>query len=216
MPILTTVGTIGKHETLLNGAGTYKRKTITQRVTATGYTPSLTVTAADLPPYARIIWATMKPATAISFTIGSSAAQTTAGQMGVAMIWGTAPTAITTSVSTGNLVFLTAQSAAGASIPINQDPVAPWNTVAAATNGLMLATTFNMPTSLNNGTAAKTFYIVPYAATTAAEAVQRFQVATGTAPTVATTGYCFNTSTSATCSFDVQIFYEVFDETPDQ
>lgn len=212
MPVLTSIGTIGTTMTPLNGAGRYKRKTIEQRLTATGYTPFLTV-GETLPPYARVLFAQMKPATAIPFNIGSSAAAATGWQCGVAMVFGTAPTAITTSLTTINLVCLTANTQ---QIPVNQDPVNPWFVTAASTNGCILPTTLNLPATLNNGTAAKTFYVLPFMAITTAEAAQKFQVGTSTAPTVATTGYCFNTSTSATCSIDVQIVYEVLDETPDQ
>ena len=217
MPVLTTIPTGGRTEYLVNGSQNagfgWRRAIITERVTGTGYSPSLTLNQ-TVPAGARIVQASMKAATAIPIRLGSSAAAT-AGQAGAALVFGTAPTALTTSLTTVNLVTLTAQSAFAANLAKNAVGSRAWNVTAAATNGLILPTTLNLPATLQ-GTAARTFYVVPYAATTAAEAAQRFQVGTGTAATVATTGYTFGTSTSDTYSFDVQIVYDELIETPDQ
>ena len=190
-----------------------KQGVIKEKVTATGYTPSLTL-ANQIPANSRIIMAAMRVSSSggANILLGSSAAAT-AGQAGAALIIGTAPTSLTTSLTTANFAVVTAQSAFGAAIPSNSNAIRAWDATAAATNGLVLPTTLNLPATLQN-TAAQSVYVVPYAATTAANATQRFQVATGTAATVATTGYVFNTSTSGTCSFDVEIFFETYTDTP--
>lgn len=214
MPVLTTIPTGGRIEYLLNQPITgYRRALITERVTGTGYNPSLTLSQ-TLPAGARVIQASMKAATAIPIRLGSSAAAA-AGQAGVGLVFGTAPTALTGTNTQSNFVFLTAQSAFAANLAKNAVGVRAWNVTAAATNGLVLPTTLNLPATLQ-GTASRTISVVPYAATTAAEATNRYQVATGTAATVATTGYTFGTSTSDTYSFDVQVVYDELIETPDQ
>jgi len=185
---------------------------IKERVTGTGQHPSLTLTQV-LPANSRIIMYAMKNATAVNVYLGSSAAAT-AGQAGVALIIGTAPTALTTSLTTANFAVITAQSAFGAAIPKNTNAAKAFTVTAAATNGLVLPTTLNLPATLQF-TATQPISVVPFAATTAANATQRFQVATGTAPTVATTGYTFGTSTSDSYSFDVEVFFETFTDTPD-
>lgn len=214
MPVLSTIPTGGKTDYIVNQPQTgYRRGIITERVTGTSYNPSLTLTQ-TLPAGARVIMASMKAATAIPIRLGSSAAAT-AGQAGAAMILGTAPTALTTSLTTANLTVLTAQSAFGANLAKNAVAARAWNVTAAATNGLILPTTLNLPATLMS-TAARNIHIVPFAATTAAEAAQRFQVATGVAATVATTGYTFGTGTSDSYSFDCQIVFDELIETPDQ
>lgn len=217
MPVLTTIPTGGRTEYLQNGSLNsgfgFRRAIITERVTGTGYSPSLTLTQ-TLPAGARIIQASMKAATAIPIRLGSSAAAT-AGQAGAALIIGTAPTALTTSLTTANWVVLTAQSAFAANLAKNATASRAWNVTAAATNGLILPTTLNLPATLQSGS-ARSIYVVPFAATTAAEAAQRFQVGTSTAATVATTGYTFGTGTSDSYSFDVQVVYDELIETPDQ
>lgn len=188
-----------------------KRGVIREKVTGTGYQPSLTLTK-QVPANARILMAAFKVSSStVGFLIGSSAAQTTAGQVGVALIIGTAPTALTTSLTTANWATLTAQSAAGATLAQNANAIRSWDGTAAATNGLILPTS---RAGVEQSTAARSIYLVPFAATTAAEAAQRFQVGTSTAATVATTGYVFNTSATASCSFDVEVFYEEFTDTP--
>lgn len=192
------------------GGNNYRIGHINERVTGTGYQPFLTLTN-PIPAGARLIMSAMKSATAIPIRLGSSAAAT-AGQGAAVVVW-TVPTSITTSHSTNSLMTLTAQSAFAANIPINQAGVSIWDVAAAATNDLLLAvTTYNNAHLV--ATAARTLYVVPYAATTAAEAAQRFQVGTSTAATVATTGYTFGTSTSDSYSFDVQVTYEEIVPTP--
>lgn len=189
-----------------------KAGVIMEKVTITGQMPSATLTK-RIPANSRIIMAAMRVAsTTAGLYLGSSAAAT-AGQAGVALIFGTAPTALTTSLTTANFAVLTAQSAFQATLAQNQNAIRAWDATAAATNGLVLPTTLNLPATLQN-TAEQTISLVPYAATTAANAVQRFQVATGTAPTVATTGYTFNTGASAVSSYDVEVYYETYSDTP--
>lgn len=213
MPAITNTATGGETNKYIPGAGRYKVQTITERVTFTGYTPSITLTQ-TLPAGARLIAWSLKSATAIPIRLGSSAAAT-AGQAGVALIIGTAPTALTTSLTTANWAVLTAQSAFAANLPKNQVASKASNVTAAATNGLILPTTLNLPATLH-GAAARNIYLVPFAATTAAEAAQRFQVGTSTAPTVATTGYTFGTSTTDTGAFKVEIVYDELIETADE
>lgn len=214
MPILATVPTIAEDKPLLNGAGAYKRRTITQRLTGLGQLPFLTL-GTPVPAGARLIMARMKAATAIPLLAVGTSAAATAGQLGLALVW-TTPTAITNTHTTNALAFIPAQTAFGANIPINSDSVSIWEVAAAATNDLLLAvTTYNQPNLQN--TAARTFYVTPYAATTSADnAATRFQVGTSTAPTVATTGYTLGSNSSASYSVDVEIVYEMLDETPDQ
>jgi hypothetical protein len=214
MPVLTTIPTGGTLEYHVNQPITgYRRGIITERVTGTGYSPSLTLVK-QIPAGARILMASMKAATAIPIRLGSSAVAT-AGQAGAAMIIGTAPTALTTSLTTANWVLLTAQSAFAANLAENAVGSRAWNVTSAATNGLILPTTLNLPATPYSAS-ARSVYVVPFAATTAAEAAQRFQVGTSTAATVATTGYTFGTSTSDSYSFDVQIVFDELIETPDQ
>ena len=108
MPVLTTIPTTAEDRAIMPNWGNYAFRTITQRVSGTGYNPSLTV-GATVPAGAQIIRASLKSATAIPIRLGSSAAAT-AGQAGVGLVW-TAPTSLVTSVTTAHLLFLTAQSA---------------------------------------------------------------------------------------------------------
>lgn len=183
---------------------------IKERVTGSGQQPSLTLTQV-LPANSRVLMTAMKNPTAVNIYLGSSAAAT-AGQASPVLIVGTAPTALTTSLTTANWNFIVAQTGLAAAIPKNSVGTNPWAVAAAATNGILLPTTLNTSTFF---TATQPISVVPYAATTAANATQRFQVATGTAPTVATTGYTFGTGASDAYSFDVEVFFETFTAPPD-
>lgn len=189
-----------------------KAGVIKERVTGTGQLPSLTLTNV-LPANSRLIMAAMKNPTAVNIYLGSSASAT-AGQAGVALVIGTAPTALTTSLTTGNYASLPLQTSFGSAIPKNSVSANAWDTLAASTNGLLLATAINSYANLQF-TATQPISLVPYMGTaTATQAKQVFTVATGTAPTVATTGYTFGTGTSDTYSFDVEVFFETFTTPP--
>ncbi len=189
--------------------------TIREKVSGTGLNAYLTMKQ-TIPANSRIVSATMRAATNVSFSLGLNQTDTTAAQalttpkLGVAMIW-TAPSSATAS-STSALVTLAANTAATAGSAVitngilqNATAIRSFDGTAAATNGLILPTTLNLPVTLS-GNSARTIYIAPYGATTAADTVYRF---CGTV----TTSYLFGTSsTNAAYSFDVQITYEEFPE----
>lgn len=191
--------------------------TIRERVSGTGLNAYLTLKT-QIPKNSKIVMATLRAVTNVSFSLGQNATDTTAAQalttpkLGVAMIW-TAPSSATGS-STSNLATLAANTSVTAGSAIitsgvsqNATALRAFQDTVAATNGLILATTLNLPATLSSGTAAQTVYIAPYAATTAADTVRRF------AGTV-TTSYTFGTSATDTYSFDVAICYEEYPETP--
>lgn len=190
---------------------------IRERVTGTGKNAYLTLTK-QIPANSRIIMATMRAASAVSFSLGQNQTDTTAAQalttpkLAAAMVL-TAPSSVATNATTAALVTIPAGTAAAASgaiasgIAANATASRSWDTTAAATNCLILPTTLNLPATLASGTAAKSVHIMPYGATTAADTVYRF---CGTV----TTSYTFGTSTSDSYSFDVQIVYEEYPESP--
>jgi len=189
--------------------------TIREKVYGTGKNAYLTMVN-TIPANSRIVMATMRAATNVSFSLGQNQTDTTAAQalttpkLGVAMVW-TAPSSITASSTSALLTLAANTSAAAASALIsngisqNATALRSFQDTAAATNGLILPTTLNLPATLMSGSAARTIYIAPYAATTAADTVYRF---CGTV----TTSYTFGTSTSDAYSFDVQITYEEYPE----
>ncbi len=184
-------------------AGVWKQEVLRERVTAAANSPSATL-AQKIPAGSRIIWATMKSASALTPRLASTAAAT-AGQAGVALV-STAPTSLTTSSTVSNILLLTPQTAFGAAIPVNTE-VRGYAAAAATAGGLTATTGFD-----NLTTSDSTLSLVPYASTTGAtDATQRFLVNT----TTPTSGYTLGgTSTSSTVSFDVQVFYQRFISTP--
>lgn len=187
--------------------------TIKQHVVGTGKNAYLTVTP-TIPANSRIVMATMRACTNVSFSLGQNQTDTTAAQaltgarLGVAMVF-TAPSSITSS-STSNLATLISTVAPTAAvitngISQNATAVRAFQDTVAATNGLILPTTLNLPATLMSGSAAKTIYIAPFGQVTTGDTVYRF---CGTV----TTSYTFGTSTSDTYSFDVQIVYEEYPE----
>lgn len=180
---------------------------IIERVTTTQNSAFATLSQ-QLPSGARITWATIKTATAVPFYLGSTAAATN-GQAAAALVW-TAPSSLVTSATTANALLSVAQTAFGAAVPINSE--SRGFALSAATAGGILQSGHNW--NLNVSTSALTFYVIPYASSTGAtDATQRFLVNT----TTPTNGYSFGstTSTTATVSFDVQIFFEEFVGTAD-
>lgn len=180
---------------------------IIERVTTAQNTPFAQLSQ-QLPSGARITWATIKTATAVPFYLGSTAAATN-GQAAAALVW-TAPSSLATGATTANLLLSVAQTAFGAAVPINSESRGYAASAATAGGILQSAANWNMNTS----TSALTFYVIPYASSTGAtDATQRFLVNT----TTPTNGYSFGstTATTATVSFDVQIFFEEFVGTAD-
>jgi hypothetical protein len=206
----STVPKVGGEKLYENiGMGGMKIAHIRERVTGTGYCPSLTLSQKQ-PAKSKLIWAAIKAAGAVAVFAGSSATAS-AGTMGVAIV-STAPTSLATGATTANYVLIPSAAAIAAGVgSISDNAVGRGFAPSAATaGGLLLERSLENPNSTE-----RVLYIVPFMQTTAAEAAQRFQVATGTAATVATTGYGFGTSTSASSSFDVDLYFEEFEDPAD-
>lgn len=192
------------------GMGGFKIIHLRERVAGTGFCPSLTL-ARKQPAKSKLIWSAIKAAGAVGVYAGSSAAAT-AGTLGVALV-ATAPTSLATGATTANFALIPSAAAIGTTGygSISDNAVGRGLALSAATAGGVL-----LERSLENPASTQvTLYLVPFMQTTAAEAVRKFQVATGTAATVATTGYTFGTSTSATTYFDVDLYFEVFEDPAD-
>jgi hypothetical protein len=192
------------------GMGGYKIAHVRERVTGTGFCPSLTLSQKQ-PAKSKLIWAAIKAAGAVAVYAGSSAAAT-AGTMGVALV-STAPTSLATGATTANYALIPSAAAIGTTGygSITDNTVGRGTAPSAATaGGVLLDRSFENPASTE-----RTLYLVPFMQTTAAEAAQRFQVATGTAATVATTGLLFGTSTSSSSSFDVDLYFEEYEDPAD-
>lgn len=173
-------------------AGSYRVRSIRERVTVTANALELTLTR-QLPPGAEVLWYTMKYGAALALF---SRAQTTNtsqdGTMSVALVW-SARTALTTNVTTLNAAVGKAQTSAGAAFAAN-DTIRGKSPNPGANAGL------------NTGSTGVTLRAVPYAATTAAGAAARYNTGTDT------TSYHFG---SVTGSIDIQVFYAEYADTPD-
>lgn len=195
-----------------NGIGGRRIGVIRERVTGVGSSGYLQLVQ-QLPANSKIVWATLNNRNAITPRIASTAAQTTAGQLGVAIIIGTAlPAAATSGVlsTSGNVLLGQVQTAAAGSIAANS--VAKGLAIPAATGGGIPATTYNVAT-----TVAQNIYVLPFLSTTAATATGSFYV--NTTASTGTSQYTLNgtgtaTSGTTTADFDVQIFFDQYGDTP--
>lgn len=201
----------GATNSFVPGTGPYRYRTISERVTGVGSSGFLALTQ-TLPANSRVVMATLNNRNIITPRISSSAAQTTAGQLGIAIALGTALTTLINAGAlntTSNILLGFVQSAAAASAAANSQAsgLAP---VAATGGGFIRTTMFDG----GIGTVGKTLWVIPYLSVTAATATGSYWV--DTTATTGTTQYTLNgtgtaTSGTTTADFDVQVFYETWD-----
>jgi hypothetical protein len=176
---------------------------IRERVNVAGNLNSATLSQ-QLPPGAKIIWGSIKHATATTPYLSSIATNTAVGL--IALV-GTAPSSLGTGATTSNFLVGPAVTSTvnTTPIPINsvKRDIAPANT----TFGGVTATT----QLVNNSTSAMSLYLIPYASSTGAtDSTSRYFSSTGTA------GYTFNGTATTVVSFDVQIHFEQYFDPADR
>ena len=187
------------------GMGGMKLLHIREKVRGAGISAALTL-AQKQPPKSRLVWAAIKAAGAVSVSLGGTSAAGTDGNIGIALV-GTTPTSLATNASTANYSIVDAAAAVGSSgvASIADNTVGRGTAPSAATGGGVL-----LDRSLENAaTTPRTLHLVPYLMTTAANNIRRFTVPTST---TVSTGALIGTSTSDTPTFDVDLYFEEYEE----
>ena len=173
--------------------GNRKARSIQEKVSISANSHSQALSQ-KLPGGAKIVWATLNHADATTLDIIGSDTTLAHGRGNVALV-PYAVTALTAGATTSHILLGVGQTATAAAIPLN-----------SKSRGLDTAAAAVLQ---NTNTTPLTLLLVPYAGTTAAGATARFLPNT----TAATSGYTFGTSA---VEVDVQVFYEEFEDTPDQ
>lgn len=185
-----------------------KRYTIKERVNVAGNMPFATLSQ-TWPAGSRFLYACIKNPSALTPVAASSAAATNAAIMGIALV-STAPTSLATNSATSNLLLSAVQTAFGAAIPSNS--ATRGNAALAATTAGGFTATSAYDQYQNKLTTDVTLYLVPYASTVSTDAngVGRFYVA-GT--TASTSQYNISNVTTSV-NIDVEIYFEGYDDPP--
>lgn len=181
--------------------GSRKCSKIRERVTVSVNDRFATLSQ-QLPGRSRLVWGLIRSNAALNLNAWTNASATnSAAAMAVVAVAGIAPTALATNATTSHAVLGPAAATATGTVPVG--------TVAAGAE----AGGYNvggLGVLNNTSTSPITVYLVPYAAVTAGSATHKFSVGTGTAATVATTGYYF----ASTGELDVQCWVEEYESDP--